>query len=549
LNISQRLSGVGEALLNPMMLKELRAGTRGARFFIVQLVVMLLFAAAILISAAALSADYAYGRERVDPSVVGRLLYIVSQCIQLGIAFLIVPAFAAGSITIERERQTYDILMSTNLRPLQIAWGKFSAALTMVGLLYLSLVPVVALTFLFGGITFRQIVANYAFLFVLSAVLCAWALSVSSSVQSTQRSVIGAYAGAVFAGVLFFLAVLALFGTGVAPHFVAGYGFVGGTAEVSGDFRGARISFDAWQTALYVYAGPLLLAALVMGLFFLRTVINLSPSFSDLSLWPRAYYVVAAVGLLALLWAAVAYDVADEAVDDRMGFLGAAASLVLLLASLSTLFACDAAVPAAHLRRKYAALPAWRRWLGPGTQAGTVFCLVTTVALAGLTFAAFLPFSHGLARGVWKGRADWWPFLGALLTILPPVVMLSGLGAGLSTVAWRWPVVPKVITAITGAAMSVLPIIHWAIWMEYEGRTRGVDMTRGPWTLALSPVIALWSAILPHESRHEFPAEIRIMGTTAGLHVVYAAVYLGLGLALHAWAQVRIRRLNAQATR
>jgi ABC-type transport system involved in multi-copper enzyme maturation permease subunit len=48
---------------------------------------------------------------------------------------LVSPAFLAGSITSERERQTLDLLLTTNIAPSQILWGKLIAGLRVASVL------------------------------------------------------------------------------------------------------------------------------------------------------------------------------------------------------------------------------------------------------------------------------------------------------------------------------------------------------------------------------------------------------------------------------
>ncbi len=544
------LGRMGDFFVNPMMVKELRAGTRGARFFFAQLIVLLLFTTAILIAFAAFAAEMVGRVDRVDPSAVGRGVYLISQCIQLAVVFLIVPAFAAGAITIERERQTYDILVSTRLRPFQIAWGKFSAALTMVGLIFVSLIPVVALTFLFGGVTFRQLLANYAFLFVLSTLLCAWALSVSSSVQSTQRAVIGAYAGAMLAAILFWIVAVGLAGIGALEHYVAAYGYAGSAEELGLSGWRRVVTMDAFQQALYIYVIPLALVVLLTGLFFLRIVVNLSPPFADVSLAPRVYYLFAMLALILLSYAGMAYDGATASVELRSGFIGALCTALLLTSMISTLFATERAVPPAHIESKYAALTGLRRWrllLAPGAQRGSRFCLLVNLFLLVVSFFLFAPFTAGMARGIWEGRPDFICLLGGLGTVIPWLFALCGLGSLLAAYMPRWPNAPKAFVAVVAGALTVLPIIHWAIWMSFDRPyARGHDVP-GPWTLGFSPIVAQWSAMLPHETRDGFPTHVDLFGARVSVMAVYCVVYVTAGVAMHLWAAKRIKTLRASA--
>lgn len=65
---------------------------------------------------------------------------------------LLVPGITAGSISLEREKQTLDVLLTTNLNPWKIITGKLESSLSMVFLLAVSAMPAVALVMVFGGV-------------------------------------------------------------------------------------------------------------------------------------------------------------------------------------------------------------------------------------------------------------------------------------------------------------------------------------------------------------------------------------------------------------
>jgi len=76
---------------NPILVKELRAGTRGARFFYAHLTILALFAAALLLTFASFMA-VTYAR-RQTPDRIGQSVFLITQVIHLFVAFLVVPAF------------------------------------------------------------------------------------------------------------------------------------------------------------------------------------------------------------------------------------------------------------------------------------------------------------------------------------------------------------------------------------------------------------------------------------------------------------------------
>lgn len=97
-------------------------------------------------------------------------LYILIACIEFAMILLIVPALTSGSISGERERQTLNLLLTTRMTPADIVIGKLMASLSTIILLIVSSFPVLALVFIYGGVTVKDIVL-LLLTFVSTAVL------------------------------------------------------------------------------------------------------------------------------------------------------------------------------------------------------------------------------------------------------------------------------------------------------------------------------------------------------------------------------------------
>lgn len=80
-------------------------------------------------------------------------LYIFAAAIEFVMLLLIVPALTAGSISGERERQTLNLLLTTRMTPADIVLGKLMSSLSTVFLLVVSSFPILALVFVYGGVT------------------------------------------------------------------------------------------------------------------------------------------------------------------------------------------------------------------------------------------------------------------------------------------------------------------------------------------------------------------------------------------------------------
>ena len=84
-------------------------------------------------------------------------LYLFVAALEFMMLICIMPAITAGSISGERERKTLELMMATKMRPWEIVVGKLMAALSTMALLVASSFPVLAMVFVYGGITLADI--------------------------------------------------------------------------------------------------------------------------------------------------------------------------------------------------------------------------------------------------------------------------------------------------------------------------------------------------------------------------------------------------------
>jgi ABC-2 type transport system permease protein len=107
---------------NPVMVKELRSRMRGRRAFVVLTIYLLAMSGLISLVYAAYASAAAtpYGP---DPSEAGKVVFAVVMAVQGFLVLFIGPAFTAGAITGEKERQTYELLQTTLLSPAGLSWA------------------------------------------------------------------------------------------------------------------------------------------------------------------------------------------------------------------------------------------------------------------------------------------------------------------------------------------------------------------------------------------------------------------------------------------
>lgn len=86
-------------------------------------------------------------------------MYEFVATIEFILLTFIVPAVTASSISGERERQTLELMLTTQMTPAQIVNGKLMSALSTLLLLIISSFPAIMMVFVFGGIPPIDVVA------------------------------------------------------------------------------------------------------------------------------------------------------------------------------------------------------------------------------------------------------------------------------------------------------------------------------------------------------------------------------------------------------
>lgn len=86
-------------------------------------------------------------------------MYEFVATIEFILLTFIVPTVTASSISGERERQTLELMLTTQMTPAQIVNGKLMSALSTLLLLIISSFPAIMMVFVFGGITPIDVVA------------------------------------------------------------------------------------------------------------------------------------------------------------------------------------------------------------------------------------------------------------------------------------------------------------------------------------------------------------------------------------------------------
>lgn len=130
----------------------------------------------------------------------GQLLFIALAVTQTALILLLGPVFSAGAIAGERERQTFDMLVSSRITSTGIVLGKVAGALVFQLLLATSSLPLMALAYVYGGVGPGTLFAVYGW----DVLLMVWVASLATATSALVRRTLWA---AVISYILVFLSV------------------------------------------------------------------------------------------------------------------------------------------------------------------------------------------------------------------------------------------------------------------------------------------------------------------------------------------------------
>lgn len=182
---------------NPVTIKELRSRMRGRRAFVVLTVYLLVMSAFITLVYAAF-ASAASGPFGPDPREVGKVIFGCVVGVQVFLVVFVGPSFTSGTVTGEKERQTYDLLRTTLLSANAFVTGKLLSALSYVFLLIMAAIPLQSIAFLLGGVTFSELFISQLIVFTATLTFAMWGLFCSSAMRTTLGASVMTFAGALF---------------------------------------------------------------------------------------------------------------------------------------------------------------------------------------------------------------------------------------------------------------------------------------------------------------------------------------------------------------
>ncbi|MDD4834601.1 MAG: ABC transporter permease subunit [Lutispora sp.] len=176
--------------INPVLQKELKIRVRGWRA--AGMIGIYLIFLALTASFVMIMSRQDYYRTTIDPQLaIGS--YTGLAIMQFVLISFIAPALTTGAISGEREKQTLDLLLCTRMTPFSIIVGKLFASISQIVLLIVASLPIFSTVFLFGGISFKELLQLFGFFIIISITFGSIGIFFSSYFKRTTAANVLAY--------------------------------------------------------------------------------------------------------------------------------------------------------------------------------------------------------------------------------------------------------------------------------------------------------------------------------------------------------------------
>jgi ABC-2 type transport system permease protein len=171
--------------------KELRGRMRGRRAFVILTIYLLLLGGFALMIETIMERSYSTGFGNssafASPAIGQGIFAALLMLMTLQVVFL-ASSSTSGAVSLEREKQTLELLIATPISSVAIVVGKLLSALVYVFLLIAASIPLMAVVFVFGGVAPEDVLSGYVVLLVSALGLGSFGLFCSSLVKRTTAA-------------------------------------------------------------------------------------------------------------------------------------------------------------------------------------------------------------------------------------------------------------------------------------------------------------------------------------------------------------------------
>jgi len=183
-----RRTGVG---ISAIGVKELRGRMRGRRAFVILGLYLVLLGGFTWMVELIMERTYSTGLgggSAFATAAIGQGIFASLLMLETLLVVFLAPMSTVGAISLEREKQTLEMLAATPISSAAIVFGKLVSALVYVWLLIAASIPLTAVVFVFGGVAPEDLARGYLVLVVTALGFGSFGLFCSSLVKRTQAA-------------------------------------------------------------------------------------------------------------------------------------------------------------------------------------------------------------------------------------------------------------------------------------------------------------------------------------------------------------------------
>jgi ABC-type transport system involved in multi-copper enzyme maturation permease subunit len=174
-----------------ILVRELRGRMRGKRAFIFLTVYLVILVGLFWMATRASEGFVSLGA--LESIGFGRGIFSAVMLLETLVVVALAPAYTAGLISQERERQTFDLLAVTPISSLSIVLGKLISGLSYLALIVGASIPLACLAFIFGGVGPEDLVRGYLVVAVTGIGLGSMGVWCSAALKRTQAATVSAF--------------------------------------------------------------------------------------------------------------------------------------------------------------------------------------------------------------------------------------------------------------------------------------------------------------------------------------------------------------------
>jgi len=166
---------------NPVLIREIRSRMRGTRMLIfISVYILIVCTVTFLYTLFTLNQLSLSPTNPNQLSNIGGTIYKIILSVSTFIVVVFAPMSLSGVVAGEKEKQTFDFIRVTTISSWRYILGYILANTLFITLLIFCTLPVVSLSFVFGGVSPDEVIYSYVLLVCLSFLLSSLAIMIST---------------------------------------------------------------------------------------------------------------------------------------------------------------------------------------------------------------------------------------------------------------------------------------------------------------------------------------------------------------------------------